>query len=268
MTPDIDNEPDSSPEPDPARSQNHPSPPSFPLQVDQFFASIIRHAPSAEAGLGGRLLYAGVIDNHSRALMVAANIAGAASLAVSADPAAQKQTIRDGVADFLVTNLDEALRILKNEIRKREPVAVCVAAARASIEQEMLERGVMPDLVLDSGSVETLNRAVTFGGGPQFIVPVAPAEYEVLLSWSVDEAPAKWLPRLDAIAIECLASDGSFSGDTARRWLRMAPRYLGRLAGNTRILRCPRLSANEIANRMRASAESGEISVPVRIELL
>ena len=65
--------------------------------------------------------------NQGRALVVAANIAGAATLAATADRAAQKQALRDGVADFLVTSLDEALRILKNQLRKRETVAVCVA---------------------------------------------------------------------------------------------------------------------------------------------
>ncbi len=46
-----------------------------------------------------------------------------------------------------MTSLDEALRILKNEIRKRETVAVCVAAAPETVEREMLERGVLPDLL-------------------------------------------------------------------------------------------------------------------------
>ena len=76
--------------------------------------------------------------------MVAGNIAGAASLAATADPVAQKQAIREGVVNFLVTSLDEALRILKNEIRKRETVAVCVAASPQAVAAEMLERGVLP----------------------------------------------------------------------------------------------------------------------------
>src|SRR6202021_1354622 len=114
---------------------------AFPILVDRFYASLIRHAPSAEAGLGGRLLYVGELNTHSRLLMAAANIAGAASLAATADPAAGKQATRDGIADFLVTDLDEAHRILKNQIRKREPVAVCVASSPESIEEEMLERG-------------------------------------------------------------------------------------------------------------------------------
>ena len=78
--------------------------------------------------------------------MIAGNVAGCATLAATAEPAAQKQAIRDGVVDFLVTSLDEALRILKNEIRKRATVAVCVGAP-STVEREMIERGVLPDLV-------------------------------------------------------------------------------------------------------------------------
>ena len=80
--------------------------------------------------------------------MVAGNIAGAAIAGSDCgDQTRQKQAIRDGVVDFLVTSLDEALRILKNEIRKGETVAVCVGAAPKTVEQEMLERGVAPDLL-------------------------------------------------------------------------------------------------------------------------
>jgi hypothetical protein len=268
---------------------------AFPLIADRFYASLIRHAPSAVAGLGGRLLYVGELDDHSRALMVAANIAGAASLAATADHVAQKQSIHDGVADFLVNSLDEALRILKNEIRKREPVAVCVSASPKVIEEEMLERGVLPDMVRDlvahtsSGPVPDLSRemdpnlslnrsvagtsalpcpALIFGGRPILVAPVPPEHHESILAWSLDQAPAKWLPRLDAIAIECLGADESPSAQIARRWLRIAPRYLGRLATNVRVLRCPASTAKDIANRFRASVQSGEIAVPVRIEFV
>ena len=214
------------------------------------------------------LLYVGELDEHGRALMVAANIAGAASLAATADTAAQKQAIRDGVADFLVTNLDEALRILKNEIRKHEPVAVCVAASPASIEQEMLDRGVLPDLIRAPGSAGSVGISFSFEGSPGAVAPLGPAQDESLLTWSIDEAPAKWLPQLDAIAMDCLASDESSSAQIARRWLRLAPRYLGRLAGNVRVLRCPTIAAHAIAERMRASVQVGEIPVRVRINFV
>lgn len=240
----------------------------FPLKVDRFYASLMRHAPSAEDGLGGRLLCVGELDEAARALIVAANISGAASLAATTNPVAQKQAIREGVADFLVTNLDEALRILKNQIRKREPVAVCVAAEPAIIEQEMGERGVLPDLVCGLGSGRETDRAVNDGGSPIPIAPLAPAQNEAGLTWSVDEAPAQWLPRLDALAMDCLAMDKSASAQVAHRWLRLAPRYLGRLARNTRVLRCSTPAAHAITERMHASVESGEIPVAVRIEIV
>ena len=97
----------------------------FTLQVERFYAGLISVAEwGAQAGLGGKLLYAGQLDGEARALLVAANIAGAASLVATADVTAAKRAMRDGVVDFLVTSLDEALRILKNELRQRQAVAV------------------------------------------------------------------------------------------------------------------------------------------------
>ena len=49
--------------------------------------------------------------------------------------------MRDGVIDFLVTSLDEALRILKNEMRKRTAVAVCVVQdSEAEFARLLLQR--------------------------------------------------------------------------------------------------------------------------------
>ena len=55
--------------------------------------------------------------------------------------------MRNGAIDFLVTSLDEALRILKNEIRKRQPIAVGVSVPVREIVKQMLDRGVLPDLL-------------------------------------------------------------------------------------------------------------------------
>jgi urocanate hydratase len=222
---------------------------SFALETYAFYRSIMPSgaaSPNSEAepGLGGRLLYVGELDQQGRSQVVAGNIAGAASLSTSADPTMQKQAIRDGVADFLVNSLDEALRILKNEIRKRNPVAVCVAAAPAAVEQEMLERGVQPDL----------HRVSLTAGEP---------EQTQFVSWSVESSPARWLPRLDAIAMGCLAPEAV----SARRWLRLAPRYLGRAAQAVRILPADGEFAARFAEQVRQCARSGEIGVEVQIKI-
>jgi Urocanase Rossmann-like domain len=223
----------------------------FALQVERFYSTLIQGAGRSDEppSLGGKLLYAGELDSQGRALLVAANIAGAASLAATADPAAQKQAIRDGVADFLVNSLDEALRILKNEIRKRETVAVCIAGTPDSVQSEMRERGVVPDLLAP-------------------LQLISDSAGEAVLSWRVSTAPAQWLPKLDAIALSCLEQQGGTEVEPARRWLRLAPRYLGRIAQGTRVLRCGSAVATEMVARVRRAVESGEIATEVLIGLI
>jgi hypothetical protein len=239
-----------------------PAPPfSFALQVERLYASLLQTVPpalSSEPGLGGKLLYAGELDEPTLALLAAGNIAGAATLASTASPSMQKQAIHTGVADFLVTSLDEALRILKNEIRKRETVAVCVAVAPEAVEREMLERGVLPDLLAPA----TLPGSTAFlSQGACLVEPADEDESQVLLAWSVAVAPALWLPKLDTLAQDCLQPEDW----TARRWLRLAPRYLGRLAQGVRVLRCDEQPAAEFLKRVRQALVQGEIGVPVEI---
>jgi hypothetical protein len=244
----------------------------FALQVERFYAGLFRAAvpgPDAEPGLGGKLLYAGQLDSEARALLVAANIAGAASLAVSADAAAGKQAIRDGVVDFLVTSLDEALRILKNEIRKRSTVAVCVAlepqAPETDFARQLLQRGVLPDL-LPPCSAPAPEFAAFLSQDARPVVAIHPDVNQVLLAWNVADAPAQWLPKLDALALDCLSSDPSPAAAPARRWLRLAPRYLGRMAQGLRLLRCDEYTAARFRDQVQEQVERGEISVAVEIQ--
>ncbi len=221
----------------------------FTVQVERLYAALMRSAATPAGGepsLGGKLLYAGELDAQGRALLVAGNVAGAASLAATADPAAQKQAIRDGVADFLVTSLDEALRILKNEIRKHETVAVCVGADPAAVEREMRERGVQPDLPRPAGhSVAEVPRSV--------------------LTWRVAAAPALWLPRLDAIALDCLRASSGPETAAGLRWVRLAPRYLGRMTQGLRLVHCEAEVAMDFVARAEDALTRGEITVAVEI---
>ena len=207
-----------------------------------------------ETGLSGRLFYAGELDDAGRALLVAANIAGAATLAASADHAAQKQALRDGVADFVVNNLDEALRILKNQLRKRETVSVLLALPPSDVEREMNERGVSPDLLRSDVSVAPFHETfiVQQNPAPPIVPEDAPTETDLgntpaLVTWRVDSALPKELAKLDEIALACLNPE---EGKT-RRWLRLAPRYLGRLAGGLRLVDADREFAARFIARVR-----------------
>ena len=78
----------------------------------------------------------------------AVSIAGGATLAVDADAAEVKAAMRRGEVDFVVNTLDEALRALKNEVRLRRPLSVGLIADVDAALREMVERGVLPDLLL------------------------------------------------------------------------------------------------------------------------
>ena len=212
-----------------------PDPHALPEAVYRLYAALAVTLPlDAEHGLGGKLLYAGELGGEGRQLLFAANVAGAASLAASADPAVRRQAIRDGVIDFLVTSLEEALRILKNEIRKRQTVSVGVAMAPQQLVDQMLDRGVLPDL-LPPLSWSDSDRGVTAEQMEQFIrqgaLPIVAGEDRKAgdgsyVTWSANHDFSRWLPRLDSLVEESLPSD-----DWVRqRWLRLAPRYLGRVA--------------------------------------
>jgi len=85
----------------------------------------------------------------------------------------------------------------------------------------------------------------------------------VLLAWTVASGPAQWLPKLDGIAMECVPQEDWGS----RRWLRLSPRYLGRMAKSVRVLFCDGNAAAEFARRVRDGVECGEIPVAVEIRL-
>jgi urocanate hydratase len=241
-----------------------PSPAAFEFveHVARAYAKLIE-SPHAdpESGLGGKLFYAGELDEEGRALVVAANIAGAATLVATADGAAQKQALRDGTANFVVTSLDESLRILKNQLRKREPVSVCVALPPAAVEREMHERGVASDLLRHDVPIAPCHQALMPQEAEQteFNLRKIPA----LVTWRVDSDRPKELVRLDEIAIESLGN-GSWA---AQRWVRLAPRFLGRSAQGLRLLESNREFAARFTEQVWQSVKRGDVTIPVEIRL-
>lgn len=185
--------------------------------VYRLYAALARDL-APETGLGGRLLYAGDPAQSGLAFLRAANIAGAASLAASADAAALRRAMREGALDFVVTSLDEALRILKNEIRKRQPVAVGVTIAASTVESEMAGRGVQPDRIA-AGLATSPALQLLLGRGAHLVEPQPlPAGSLHILPVPPGRQPAVW----EAELAECLPPEDHLN----RRWLRLAPRYL------------------------------------------
>jgi hypothetical protein len=180
--------------------------------------------PDPDTGLGGKLLYAGGLTNAD--LLYASNIAGVASIAASADPATQRQAIRESTIDFLVTSLEEALRILKNEIRKRQTVSVGVSMDPAQLTAQILDRGVLPDLLF--ACPPDAERTLLLQGALKIVNPgqTNPVRDRQFITWYADRDFNRILPQLDSLASQAIPEQDF----VRQRWLRLAPRYVGRAA--------------------------------------
>lgn len=213
-----------------------------------------RYAALAKpAGLGGTLLLYSGLDADGIAVAMASNIAGAASLGLEANAERAKQAVRASVCDFVVNGLDEALRILKNEIRKSNAVSViCIGDYEVTVE-EMVARGVQPEIV--AFSEPRLEERGARG------LPVAGLGEPIRMTWNVDREGPQWLPVLDRLAVAALASE-----DARTRWIESAPRYLGRAYAGQRYVRMTEAEADSFVTAVRAAVRGGAVPVSVLVE--
>ena len=188
----------------------------------------------------GHLVFAHGAGVSATGLPAAVSIAGGTSLVLDADAAAVKSVFRAGGVDFVVNTLDEALRILKNEIRKHRPVSVALEGAVQPALAEMRGRGVQPDLQVSVGETsETEQLGVEhlwLEGEGAVVAPSACLEawlqergwYEVVL----ERASTAEMRALDARLLALLPD-----GDAQRRmWVQRIGHYQRAVYGGARVV--------------------------------
>jgi urocanate hydratase len=122
--------------------------------------------------LAGKLIASGGMGGMGGAQPLAATLNGAAFLGIEVDPERIKRRLKTGYCDVMVNDLDEALRILKNAVRKREATSVGLVGNCADVVPELARRGVVPDLLTDQTSAHD-----PLGGYiPQGVTPEQAAE--------------------------------------------------------------------------------------------
>ncbi|MFZ0663170.1 MAG: hypothetical protein WAM66_10795 [Acidobacteriaceae bacterium] len=207
------------------------------------------------ADLGGWLLLYARLDRDGVAVAMASNVAGAASLGVEPDAELAKAALRSGVCDFVVINLGEALRILKNEIRKHNAVSVLLTDEVDPTIREIIARGVQPE-VLAFPVTELMERGarVLASDGPGALDGMVP------VSWSVEHETLRWLPALDELAVRSLET-----ADARVRWIEASPRYLGRAFAGRRFVRMTMAEADAFVAAAREAVAAGSIQVPVSV---
>lgn len=215
------------------------------------YRSLLAMATGPRALLGGMFV---LLADPQKAL--AASIAGGATLLAMPDTAPAKAALRAGCCNFLVSSLDEAVRILKNEIRRKAAISVGLLASLSQVEAASIERGLQPDLLerpemtLESRGARVVSwqQALRAGESP--------------VTWS---APGASASDLNAAVGRCIpAQDGE-----RRRWLARAPAVLGRQkqsyvpmsAGEVQQL----LAALDVALKLAHDAERGALACTVRV---
>ncbi len=89
----------------------------------------------------------------AQALALAIIGLGGTVLLISAEDKALRGANSAGATDFQVGTLSEAVRILKNELRKGTAVSVGLLGDPAATTGEMLQRGVQPDAVAGNADI-------------------------------------------------------------------------------------------------------------------
>lgn len=232
--------------------------PDISLIHNRYLAlSRMAREPSA-ATLAGQLLLRLGFDADGVAAAIAASVAGAETLCVDANAEALRQGLRAGLCDFVVANLDEALRILKNEIRRGLPVSVCLSADPEECAATMAERGVQPDLLSLDGTATSGAQRMLECGALRLADNPQPEAGTSLLRWTVATDAARTMPRIAAIAVESLDSADKTT-PARRRWLEVSPRYLGRAFGWQQCVRMTQGEAKSFVERVRAEAPAATV---------
>jgi urocanate hydratase len=227
------------------------SPIDLQCQTLRLYGELIARRP----GYGGQLVFACGDGCSATGLPAAVSIAGGCTLVLDPDAATVKSVFRQGGIDFVVNTLDEAVRVLKNEVRQHKPLGVALIAEMEPVLAEIAARGLLPDLqvTLDAPSNPLLVAPAPvplLAGVSQLqlgnIDGIA-APSEALLQWLAARGfaesvvqPAKNLRVLDEELLALIPAE-----DTVRRhWLQRISHYQRATAGAARVVW---MTANESA---------------------
>ena len=180
-----------------------------------------------------RLIVCFSAEMPAQALALAAVGLGSAVLLVSRDTALLRSANRAGATDFQVDTLSEALRILKNELRKGTAVSVGLSGDAGDIAQEMLHRGVQPDSVVLTGKdliADFLQRGAEPLVSDTFPFLISGRPWTVMLQDA--ESPAGRKQQDFRLLSDAHADAHGGATDPVaaihRRWLAVAPRLFPR----------------------------------------
>lgn len=224
-----------------------------------------RCAPPVTNGassFGGKLLLCPGLGLCGFAYSLAMSIAGGTFLGVEPRPQRLKEALRDGVCDYMVNSLDEALRVLKNEIRKKAPVSVGLLGDIASVLNEAIERGVQPDYVVagsrlaEDGILDPFERRGAF----RLHDAITSGAAEEAVNLVVASAASSTLRVFENVVATVLAG----SAASRLKWAESSARYFRRTIPPMRSALMDQAQAAALKDQLTQQPLDGEVVLAVQ----
>ena len=102
--------------------------------------------------LKGRWVLSAGLGGMGGAQPLAVTMNEGVALMVEVDARRAQRRVKEGFCDRLVHDLDEGLRLVNEHLKSQRPVSVALVANAATVFDELLRRGVIPDVVTDQTS--------------------------------------------------------------------------------------------------------------------
>jgi hypothetical protein len=211
---------------------------------------------------GGKLLLCAGLGEQGFAYSLAMSIAGGTFVGIEPRPQRLKEALRDGVCDYMVNSLDEALRVLKNEIRKKTPVSVGLLGDIATILNEAVERGVQPDYVVAGNSSSNAAGFDVFEqrGAVPVMQNSLPSEPTLTVASAALPATLKVFERVVA---SVLVGQPAFWS----KWAESSPRYFRRTTPPKRSALLDRIQIVELERLLAQQTLSGDMLLGIQSEV-
>src|SRR5450759_1393037 len=114
--------------------------------------------------LEGKFVLTGGLGGMGGAQPLAATMNGAVFVGVEVDPARIEKRLKSGYCDKIAWSLDEALKLVDQARKARQPLSVGLVGNCADVLPEIVNSGVVPDVVTDQTSAhDALNGYVPHG---------------------------------------------------------------------------------------------------------
>jgi urocanate hydratase len=102
--------------------------------------------------LKGKWVLTGGMGGMSGAQPLAVTMNEGVCLDVEVDPARIEKRLATGYCDRMVTDLDEALRLVEDFTKRGEPISIGLVGNCADVHPELVRRGITPDVLTDQTS--------------------------------------------------------------------------------------------------------------------